>query len=77
LKTIHTGSAHNDLAVTGGYAYASRKRGGVDIIDIDPPESANVIAAIDTPGSSYDIAVSDNYAYVADLSGGLRIVKMW
>jgi len=83
---------YQSVHVSGKYAYVTgeeyvmdddgllRSTGygvGVQIIDIEPPESAYIVKTIDTLGRANSVQVSGGYAYVADGDGGLRIIKLW
>ena len=59
--------------------YRAEKPGGLQIIDIDPPESDYIISWIETKYNStwVDVAVYGNYAYVASDYGGLQVIKLW
>jgi len=75
VKTVDTPGAAMAVGVSGGYAYvvdqATAEGGyGLQIIDIDPPDSAYIVNHVDMPpGNGVDVAVSDGYAYVASGSG--------
>ena len=49
---------------------------GLQIIDIDPPESANIYNSVGTPGNVYGVTISGGYAYVADGPSGLQIIDI-
>ncbi len=69
------GENTNTIAVSGGYAYAGDSITGVQIIDIDPPESAYSINVFDTLSNADGVALAEGYAYVAD-DYGLQIVDV-
>jgi len=48
----------------------------MQIIDIDPPDSASIIKTVDTPGSALAVYLTADYAYVADNSSGLQIIDI-
>ena len=73
-----------DIAVQGGYAYVTRTRLAsvnyptIQIIDINPPETAAIVASADTWGHNvYGIEINGRYAYVADRDIGLRVYQLW
>jgi len=62
--------------VTGGLAYVVGYY-RLQIIDIQPPESANIVNNVNIPGaSSRCVYVTNGYAYVADLLSGLNIIDI-
>jgi hypothetical protein len=64
--------------VAGGYAYCAGAH--LNIIDVDPVESAHVEATLDFPNdgdSAKGVDVVDNYVYVAGYPGGLMMFKLW
>jgi hypothetical protein len=71
---------HNakDVYVSDGYAYVADGWGGLQIIDIDPVDSASIVHnvgnAID--GYSQGVFVSGDYAYVADDEAGFMIINI-
>jgi len=44
-------------------------RGGLQVIDIRNPESAQMLGSVDTPGPANDVDIAGYYAYVADGHG--------
>ena len=50
---------------------------GLYVVDIDPPEDAEVISDVDLLRGGYGVDVHGGYAYVAAFEGGLRIVQLW
>lgn len=75
LNQIHYFHSTGDLAVADGYAYVLSV--GFKVIDIDPPESAHVIAEVDTaarlPRSIYTF---NGYAYLNGEFGSIEIYKL-
>ena len=64
------------LTAEGGYAYIANYYQGLEIADIDPPESASSVTVVPISGNALDVAVSDGYAYVAAKGTGLHIVDI-
>ena len=66
------------IGTMGGYVYTTGTNGGtpsVQVYDVDPPESAKLIAGGVTLADGADIAISNGYVYVAGQVGGLSIFK--
>jgi len=61
------------LTVSGGYAYMLDYK--LEIIDIDPPESAYLVKGFDLGALGFGIDLSGNYAYIA-CGESLRIVDI-
>ena len=59
-----------------GYAYVATFEYGLQIIDIDPPESAYLINTIETIGITNDVHVYGDYAYVTSGYSRLDIVAI-
>ena len=77
VKSVTTTTYIGEVDVSNGYAcvgYANANT--MDIIDVEPPLSAQVISSINTGDSIYDIDISGNYAYIASGSSGLTIVDI-
>jgi hypothetical protein len=62
--------------VEGEYAFASDSKKGLQVIDVDPPETSGVYKALGFYSGSDDIAVSSGYAYLAHHNMGLGIVDI-
>ncbi len=62
--------------VDGDYAYAMDYNSGLQVIDVNPPETSNIYKAVGYYGGSEDIVVSSGYAYVANHIMGLGIVDI-
>ena len=65
--------------VSAGYAYVTTDS-YLQIIDIDPIETARVITTFKTGMFIAKVFVVDNYAYLADAaspSQGMKIIKLW
>ena len=73
INHVDTPGQAMEVAVSGGYAYVADSGQGLQIIDIDPPESAYIVKSVDTTDAR-GIAVSGGYAYVADRDSGLQII---
>ena len=65
-----------DVVVSGGYAYVANDWDGLQIVDINPPESAYIFASVDPIRSSYSVYIVGNLAYVGD-DCGLQIIQLW
>ncbi|MCC7576368.1 MAG: hypothetical protein KK926_05990 [Methanomethylovorans sp.] len=66
VATYDPGSAVNDVAVAGNYAYLAAIDGLV-VLDISDPSSPIQVGSSDDPAS--DVAVAGNYAYLATDDG--------
>ncbi len=53
-----------DVTVSGKYAYAAIRHGGLAVFDISDPVVPTMVAFVDTMTHSYSIAVTGNYAYL-------------
>ncbi len=62
------------LAVDGGYAYLACP--DLVVIDVDPPEQAEVITTLDMPHTTSDVVVAGNYAFVTNQLNNLQIVNI-
>ncbi len=69
ICTIRRSRVADSIVAKDGYVYI----GGLQIIDVDPPEEAKIVTTCITPGSAGDVAVDGCYAYVADGAKGLQI----
>jgi hypothetical protein len=78
VKTVDTPGTARGVTISGGYAYVADGN-SLQIVDIDPPESAHIISsiAIYSGEGVTGVAVSGNYAYVTASTNGLRIIKLW
>ena len=75
-ETIYLPDSCQDIRVSGGYAYALGAT-SLYVIDIDPIDSASVIAScpvVEYPSEM--LAVSGRYAYIGG-SAGLQIIRLW
>jgi len=64
-----------EIDTLNGYAYVTgRQDGGMNIIDVDPPESAHSVSYFDTLGFPENIKVKNSYAYIA--AYGLYIINV-
>jgi hypothetical protein len=59
-----------------GSAYSATEGWGLQIYDINQPDSPHFVGSVDTPGTARGIAVVDGFAYITDASGGLRIMDV-
>ena len=70
IKTIGTGTYGGcGMDVSGNYAYAGDSAGHINIIDIDPPESAYIVSSPPSPIIATCLKVSGGYAYSGDSAG--------
>jgi len=76
IKTIDLPDDAYGVYVTGGYGHVANWNAGLQIIDIEPPESAYIVKTVNTPGSAYDVYVSGGYAYIGDWYAGLQIIDV-
>ena len=66
------------MKVVDGIAYlADCTKGGLTIIDVDPPAEAFVVSEIDTPYQGWGLDVADGYAYINDYHDSLQIVQLY
>jgi len=65
----------DEIQVQNGYLYIANGLQGMEIIDIDPIESAHIVKTVSTGEQALDIGVSSNYACIVD-EGGLEIVDI-
>jgi hypothetical protein len=49
----------------------------LQIVDVDPPDTAWTIGGLELFSLPMDVAVSGRYACVLVQQGGLRIIKLW
>jgi hypothetical protein len=64
------------VAVDGGIAFVADYDQGLQVIDVNPPDSAYIIGSIGTPSEAHCVEASGGYAYVTDDTFGLRIIKL-
>ena len=63
--------------VAGDYAYVAVRSGGLQIIDISAPLSADIVHTVATDGNAYGAAVSGEHVYVAVYGTiGLQVVDL-
>ncbi|MBS3768373.1 MAG: hypothetical protein KGY75_09690 [Candidatus Cloacimonetes bacterium] len=75
IDTCHTGGVHNDIEVSGNYAYVADGDIGLSIIIISGPPHLITTQAID--GNAKAVSLSGNYAYVATgLNGGVTNIDI-
>ena len=63
------------MKLTDGYAYVI-DRDNLMVIDIDPPEEADIVQYVHTPEYLEDVDVSDGHAYITNINYGLHIVDI-
>ena len=71
---INTSGRTKDVHVVGDYVYIADASGGLKVIDVSIPDSANFIAAYDTP-YAYGVYADSNYVYICDRDEGLMIFE--
>jgi len=79
IIAVDTHGDHNAITVDDGYAYIIGKEDGLEIFDIDPPETAHYITSLELENGGYDVDAMNGYIYVADygndeIIGGLQII---
>ncbi len=76
VRSVEVGHAGTPvgIAISGGYAYVADRDKGLQVFDIDPPESTELVSVTDTPSATDRILVSDDYAYVQDWSNGCMYI---
>ena len=87
VASVETTCGVCDVTVSNGFAYVASYHtfydydfdeyynvGSLDIIDVDPPDSAYLVNSVYIGGGGYCVAVSEGYAYVAE--GSLEIVDI-
>jgi len=75
VNWVDTPDIAEEVTVSGGYAYVADGYSGLQIIDIDPPESAIIVKSVDTEYAT-GVAVSGGYAYVSANWNGLQIIDI-
>ena len=74
VGSVPTPGKAYELAISNGYAYVADGTSDLQIIDIDPPESAGIIHSVDVPGDEIRfIAVAQGYAYTTARNTGQGI----
>jgi hypothetical protein len=71
---INTSGRTKDVHVVDNYAFIADGSGGLKVIDVSAPDSAQFIAAYDTP-YAYGIYADSNYVYICDRDEGLMIFE--
>jgi hypothetical protein len=74
VKTVETPGWAFGVVLSSGYAYVADDAYGLQIIDIDPIDSAYIVKTVDTPCAAVAVAISGGYAYVADFDAHLLII---
>ena len=64
------------MAVSNGYAYLADNEGGIQVVNITPPELANTVAVANTLGDAMGIAVSNGFAYVGNGMAVFQIINI-
>ena len=74
VKTVSMPAYAHDVAVKNGYAFVGQyhlwQYSGLQVIDVDPPESAYIVKNAGGGSYSNDIFISGDYAYLADGNTG-------
>ena len=77
INSINLSACSGDVCVENGYAYATTGDHKLQILDIDPPQSAYIVNSVELPESDpLSIYVSNGYVYVGMLSYGLQIIDV-
>jgi hypothetical protein len=66
LSGIDTAWMARDVEILNGYAYVADNGGGLQIIDINTPESASVVGVMLTPNFAVGVTQGGGYIYVGD-----------
>jgi hypothetical protein len=74
--SIYTPGTAWDVEVDGDYAYVAAWGSGLQIVDINDPDSLEVVGACGTPGLAHAVALSGDYAYVADYTSGVQVIDI-
>jgi len=65
------------LVAGNGYVFTAGWSNGMQIVDVNPPETTSVVTNLILPGYAQHISMIDNYAYVTCQYQGVRVVKVW
>lgn len=76
ISNVNTGGTAYSVAVSDGYAYVADYTEGFHIVDVDPPETASIVASVDIPIWAYDVDYCDGYVYLANDIFGLQIIDV-
>jgi len=76
VGTCATPGTARDVYVQGNYAYIADGGAGLQVIDVQNPQSPVLVGNCDTPDNAYGVKVSGNYAYIADSYSGLQIINV-
>lgn len=76
LSTLSIPGYANNVDVNGGYAYIAAGSAGLQVVNVENPNSPSIVGSLDTPGNADDVRVVGNLAYVADGPAGLRIIDV-
>ena len=74
--SVYTPDAAWDVVVEGDHAYVAAWGAGLQVVDINDPDSIEFVGIYDTPGLACGVAVSGNYAYVADYTSGMQVIDI-
>ncbi len=70
------GASYEGCTVDGGYLYACRHAGGLEIYSLADPAAPALVSAYPGLSNAWDVVVSGGVAYVADGAGGLSILDV-
>ena len=73
--TIPTAGNADGMDMANGYVAVAMRESGVDIIDVDPPGSASVVAHVDTTRDAWEVYIKNDYIYAA-VGTGLDIIDI-
>jgi hypothetical protein len=74
IMTLAAPEPLKGVDIKGGYAYAVHEK-GMCIIDVDPPERANIVKNL-TLASGEDVTVNEDYAYIMGPDAIIQIVDI-
>lgn len=75
VGSVSTGGVW-DVALSGGYAYATASEAGLVVIDIADPQNPIVVGSVPTPDWPITVDVAGSAAYILDYSGGFVIADV-
>jgi len=77
-KTVPlSGGFYKSLAYQDGYVFAGHVIGGLDLIDVDPTDSAHFISNYNFNTQLVDMEIDCNTLYICTTEYGLRILSLW
>jgi hypothetical protein len=75
VKSVEMNGEINSIAVSGDYAFATNAAYGLQILDINPPESSNLLANGISTGGADGVDVAASYAFVGGALG-LQVIDV-